>query len=205
MFQGYGMLFEEDEIVIETCLTALLPKPVVSVLEIGTYEGHTARGIKRFLEAHGSSIQYWGIDPGKDAPGSERFGGANPSTFAKPPFPGANFVNACSDVAFHLVPDDFHLILVDGSHSRNAVVLDTANYHRKVAPGGFMLFHDTNPKCQRTGYEPPGPHIPEFGNCVNEALELIHFPWPPWVLFMDKYPLDHHQNGMRAYRNGPKP
>ena len=202
------MVFACDGEVIKASLTALLPKPVVRVLEIGTYEGHTARGIKKFLEAHGSSIAYWGIDPGLADPNGARFSGAKKEFYAKAPFPGANFVKARSDEAFHLVPNDFDFIFVDGNHSRNAVVLDVANYYRKVAPGGFMLFHDINPANQGAKfytYEPPGPQIPEFGNCVVEALELIRFPWEPWFLFMEKYPLDHHQNGTRAYRNGPKP
>ncbi len=192
MFQKYGMMFSCDEAVLDASLEALLPKPVVRVLEIGTYSGHTARGMKKFLEAHGSSIQYWGIEPSKLIP-------------VQDPFPGATVIKGRSDESFHLVPDDLDFIFVDGDHCRNAVILDVFNYYTKVVPGGFMVFHDTNPAGQGKGYEYDGPHIPQFGVAVAEAFQLIGWPWAPWTLFMEKYPPDHHQNGTQSYRNGPKP
>ena len=191
MFQRYGMMFEEDCDVMDAALSELCPKAEVRVCEIGTYSGHTARGMKKFLEDRGSTIRYWGVEP------SLLLHDECPD-----PFPGAVMIRAKSEEGFYLVPGLLDLVFVDGNHSRNGVILDTYNFFTKVVKGGFMLYHDTNPQSQRTGYEYSGPEIPEFGICVNEALELIGFPWEPWFLFMEKYPLDHHQNGMRAYRNG---
>lgn len=186
----HGMVFQSDSDVFDAvCLDVLKRKPVVKFLEIGMWKGLTARGLKSFVEANGGTLDYWGIDPGiLEEPVS--------------PFDGAHFVVGGSEVVFHLVPDDFDVILVDGNHSRNAVILDTFNYAPKVVNCGFMLFHDTNPKCQRTGYEYTGPKIPEFGICVREAWDMIGWPWQPWTLWMDRFEIDHHQNGTTAFRNG---
>jgi hypothetical protein len=189
VFDKYGMMVKEDEDVMDTTLAALLPNPKVRVLEIGTYSGDTARGMKRFLEAHGSSIEYWGIDPSLVL-----------HIETPPPFPGATMIREKSEEAFHLVPDDLHFVFVDGNHSRNSVILDIYNYSTKVVPGGFMVFHDTNPSAQGTGYEYSGPQIPQFGIAVLEAWKLIGWPWKPWQLFMTKYPLDSKQNGATAFR-----
>jgi hypothetical protein len=169
------------------CLEVLKWKHLVRVLEIGMWKGVTARGFKRFIEEHGGAIEYWGIDPGLlEEP--------------EAPFEDANFIKGKSEESFHLFPGLFDIVLVDGNHSRNGVILDTFNYEPKVAPGGFMIYHDTNPKCQGTGYEYDGPHIPEFGIAVRAAWEMIGWPWEPWTLVMEKYEANHHQNGTTAYR-----
>ena len=186
----HGMVFQSDSDVFDAvCLDVLKRKPVVKFLEIGMWKGLTARGLKSFVEANGGTLDYSRVDPGiLEEPVS--------------PFDGAHFVVGGSEVVFHLVPDDFDVILVDGNHSRNAVILDTFNYAPKVVNGGFMLFHDTNPKCQRTGYEYTGPKIPEFGIAVREAWSMMGWPWAPWSLFMERYQKNHHQNGTTAWRKG---
>ena len=193
MFTRYGMMFECDCDVIDACLAEILkhkPGGTVRVCEIGAYEFHTGRGMKKFIEAHGGNIEYWGIEPGKLVP-------------LKEAFPGAHIINERSDWCFHLVPDDLDLVLVDGDHSRNYVILDTMNFYRKVVPSGFMLFHDTNPGTQLQGYEYEGPpHIPEFGIATRAAWDLMHWPWAPWEMWMERIPEHHHQNGMTAFRNG---
>ena len=184
------MCFDCDSDVFDACcLEVLRDKPVVKFLEIGMWKGLTAIGLKKFIEANGGSIDYWGMDPGLLA---------NPEKA----FPEAHVIAGRSEECFHLVPDDFDIIFIDGNHSRNAVILDTFNYERKVVKGGFLMFHDTNPRCQRTGYEYEGPHIPEFGICVREAWDMIGWPWEPWKFFMEGLPPDHHQNGTTSYRKG---
>lgn len=184
----HGMVFASDSDVIDTCCAEVLKdKKVVRVLEIGMWKGLTARGMKRFIEELGGHIDYWGIDPG---------------ILEEPecPFEGSNFVKGKSEEVFHLIPGLFDIVIVDGNHSRNGVILDTFNYEPKVASRGFMLFHDTNPKGQGTGYEYSGPHIPEFGIAVREAWEMIGWPWSSFSMFMERYETDHHQNGMTAFR-----
>jgi hypothetical protein len=186
----HGMVFNCDSDVLDACCEMVLrTKKTVQILEIGMWKGLTALGFKKFIEGHGGNLNYWGIDPGLLA-------------LVDPPFPGAHIITGKSEESFHLVPGNFDIIFVDGNHSRNAVILDTFNYETKVVPGGFMVFHDTNPQCQHTGYEYEGPHIAEFGIAVREAWEMIGWPWEPWAFFMEKYPMDHHQNGTTAFRKG---
>lgn len=185
------MIFPSDSDVLDAvCLEVLKTKKTVKFLEIGMWKGLTARGLKNFIEYNGGQIDYWGIDPGLlEVPQS--------------PFEGAHFVTGKSEEVFHLVPDDFDVVLVDGNHSRNGVILDTYNYYKKVVPGGFMVFHDTNPNAQGTGYEYSGPQIPEFGIAVREAWEMIHWPFIHWAFWMEQYVPDHHQNGTTAFRYVP--
>lgn len=191
LFTKYGAIAEEDGRVLEAALEALTSDIPASVfaLEIGIDCGATARGIRSFLEARNIALRYVGIDPGL----------LNP---VLPPFPGAVVHKAKSEHAFHLVPSAIDLVLVDGNHSRNAVILDTFNYESKVRAGGFMLFHDTAPAMQGQDYQYEGPRIRENHVCVNEALELIGFPWAPWFLFDEDWPKDSTRCGMRAYRKG---
>jgi hypothetical protein len=183
------MMFDSDSDVLDACLTECLKfvKGPIRVLEIGTWEGYTARGMKKFIEERGGTIDYWGIDPGK-------------LHVLEKPFPEANVIAGKSEESFHLVDGFFHFIFVDGNHSRNAVILDTFNYEPMVHPQGFLVFHDTNPKCQLTGYEYEGPHIPEFGIAIREAWKMMGWPWSPWKLWMERYHPHHHQNGTTAFR-----
>lgn len=189
LFTTYGAVCKEDIQVIEASVSALLPRDVVRVLEIGAYEGQTGAGIKRFLEANGSKIAYWGIDPG--------LLGKN-----DPPFEGATTIKGTSEESFHLVPDEFDFIFVDGNHSRNSVMLDILNYEPKVVPGGFMLFHDTSPTMQGQDYQYHGPKIPEFHVAVLAAFELVGWPWHPWTKFMESVPTDDNRYGTHSYRKG---
>lgn len=186
----HGMVFPSDSDVFDAvCLEVLKWKRLVRILEIGMWKGFTARGFKAFIEGHGGTIDYWGIDPGLlEEPES--------------PFEGAHFIKGKSEECFHLFPGKYDIVLVDGNHSRNGVILDTFNYEPLVEPHGFMLFHDTNPKGQGTGHEYTGPKIPQFGIAVREAWAMMGWPWSPWHLWMEKYEENHHQNGTTAFRNG---
>lgn len=190
LFEKYGAICREDAAVLEASLAALLPRGHVRVLEIGSFEGATGRGMKTFLERHGAKIDYWCIDPGI----------LGDFKSAQVPFQGTHEITGKSEDCFHLVPDEFHLVFVDGNHSRNSVILDVFNYSTKVVPGGFMLFHDTSPTAQGKDYQYSGPNIPEFHIAVLEAFRLIGWPWQPWSLFMENTPVDDERYGMQSYR-----
>ncbi len=187
---GYGAIVEEDVLVLESCLEKVCtPGAVVKVCEIGCHDGGTALGIKRYVEAKGCKLDYYGIDPD-----------VHRIAFA---WPDAHLINGDSAEVFHLVPEQLDLLWIDGCHCRNHVILDTVNYVGKVRNFGFVCYHDVNPKIQGVGEKQyHGPERPEFMVNVTEALRLIHFPWAPWEFFMEAYPQDQWGCGTRAYRKG---
>lgn len=92
------------------------------------------------------------------------------------------------------------MLWVDGCHCMRCVVMDVLHYTPKVRPGGYVCFHDVNPKGEGAEHQYHGPMIPEFGLAVNQALHAIRFPWPNWAFFMERVPTDVHNCGTRAYR-----
>lgn len=193
---GYGAIVREDVEVLEACLLAVARDAVVKnrpvrVLEIGMHDGGTARGIERFVKESNWYLDYIGIDP-DDGTKRPRYVPA-----------GGRVVVGDSSEVFSQIPGGLDLVWVDGCHCMNHVILDTLHYGRKVRPGGFMLFHDVNPKGQGKEHQYHGPDEPEFGLAIDMAHEAIEFPWSPWIKFMERVPDDVHNCGTRAYRRGP--
>lgn len=188
---GYGAILMEDVEVLEACLEKLCsPGAVVRMCEIGAHDGGTALGIKRYVESHGAKLEYWGIDPD---PHRNKFA-----------WEGATILQGDSAIEWHKIPGDLDLVWVDGCHCRNHVILDTVNFSPKVRNFGFLCFHDVNPQIQGVGEKQPcGPvDVPQFNVSVVEGLQAINFPWGPWDLFKEAYPLDVWGCGTRAYRKG---
>lgn len=165
----------------------------VRVLEIGTFNGDTSREIKAWFDRKGVPLEFWGIDQGSH-PDFDK------GRWPEKPFPEAHFIQGDSAEVFHLVPDGLHLVLVDGCHCVNHVILDTLHYGKKVVVGGLMLFHDTSPEIQQTMKDPHGPDIPEFHNSVLAAHKLMGFPNYEWVLWRDGFMTGAPWGGMMAYR-----
>lgn len=187
----YGSITNADAEVMDATILKLLLMLRIKVLEIGMFRGGTGLGIKNFAALHGLEVKYWGVDAGY----------INDPVI---PFDGATVIKGKSEEVVDDLPDDFHLIFVDGCHCRNHVILDTFNYSEKVVPGGFMVFHDTHPLEQGIGRQPCGDLInsdkPRFCTNVLNTFEIIHWPWPPWVLFMENYDREWNIGGMRSYQ-----
>lgn len=196
-FDNYyaGSQNPEDVEVLESVLKLYAGKPC-RFLEIGVLTGQTARGIKQFCDENGIALEYWGIDP------------VSPETHNQPrePFPGAHFVQGDSAEVFHLVPKELDVVLSDGCHCVNHVILETVHYGGRVNPNGFMLFHDTSPAIQQAMRDPHGPDIPEFYNSVLAAHAVIGFPqtgnWP-WRHRKESRGRGRVWGGMTAYQKDP--
>lgn len=191
-FEHYyaGSQNPEDVEILESVLKSYSGKPC-RFLEIGVLTGQTARGIKQFCDENKVALEYWGIDP------------VSPETHNQPrePFPGAHFVQGDSVESFHLVPLDLDIVLCDGCHCINHVMLETIHYGDRTVNGGWLLFHDTNECIQHTMRDPHGPDISQFYNSVNRAHELLKFPFYPWRRRMET--TDNHLRkwgGMSAFR-----
>lgn len=200
LFDKYGAILAEDVAVLEACLLAVQDLPggnpiarTIRVLEIGMHDGGTARGIEQFVnKTMGCALQYVGIDP-DDGTSRPRYVPEN----------GIVIIGDSAEV-FNRVPFGFDLVWVDGCHCMNQVMLDTIHYSPCVRPGGFMLFHDVNPRGQGSHHQYQGPETPEFGLATDMAHEEIRFPWAPWTKFAEAWPTEEGRTdcGTRAYRKG---
>lgn len=140
------------------------------LIEIGVLTGQTARGLKRIADEFGTSLMYTGVDP------------VSPTfhNFPREPFPGAVFMQMDSLEAFHVLAGKFDVVISDGCHCFNHVVMETLLYGSIILPGGWMIFHDTNPKIQQTMRDPHGPHVAAFHNSVRAAHDFLGFPNKNW-------------------------
>lgn len=190
-FEHYyaGSQNPEDVEILESVLK-LYAGQTCRFVEIGVLTGQTARGIKQFCDENGVALEYWGIDP------------VSPEHYHQPrePFPGAHFIQGDSAESFHLVPPRVDVVLCDGCHCINHVILETIHYGSRVVSGGSMLFHDTNSLIQQKMRDPHGPDIPQFYNSVLAAHQLLRFPFSPWRLVSSTIMrLDRNWGGMTAY------
>lgn len=186
---SYGAITPADAEVLELVLDQYKLKRI-KFLEIGVYEGATARGIKQRCSENRSPLEYWGIDSGAICD-------------PVPPFDGATFIVGDSAESFHLFPNDFDVVLLDGCHCLNHVILEVFHYGAKVKAGGFLMFHDTWSEIQQTMKDPHGPNIPQFHNSVNLALQIIGFPFKNWHLFRHNWMPGVEYGGMTAYQRLP--
>lgn len=146
-------------------------------LEVGTYQGSTARAIKEFCDNQGTELEYWGIDSGAHPTFREQ------QYMPRIPFPDAHMVIGDSAEVFHLVPPSFDVVFLDGCHCFNHVVLDTLHYGDRVTWNGYLMYHDTDPRFEQTMRDPHGPENALFSNSVNAALEALRMmDHPNWRL-----------------------
>lgn len=184
---GYGAIVNEDVEVLESCLKELIPAGVVRVLEIGAHDGATALGIKRFVEAAGAKLVYYGIEPD---PHRRQFA-----------WEGATLINGKSSEVFNQIPE-VDLVWVDGCHCFTCVALDILLYSPKVRNFGFMCFHDVNPTIQGKEKQYHGPDHPAFYVDVLNGIKAMNFPSGAWEFYAEKCPTDIPGCGTRAYRKG---
>lgn len=202
LFDRYGAILPEDVEVLEDAMRHIVAEwngndpRVVNVLEIGMHDGATARGIETYFNLHGVNIHYIGVDPDD---GTTRFRYV-PN--------GATVIVGDSAEVFARVPGDLDLVWIDGCHCMNHVMLDTIHFAPKVRPGGFMLFHDVNPRGQGLHHQYHGPETPEFGLATDLAHAAIGFPWSsfwkPWDKWIEKIPAEVERTdcGTRSFRKG---
>lgn len=126
----YGWITAPDAALLERALvrtSTAFKSPVI--VEVGVQTGDTARGIKRYMDILDAPFEYWGIDNQRDM-GLE------------PPFAGANIVIGDSVGDIHRLPEQMHLVFIDGCHCLNHVMLDFLHYSQRVVGGGRVIFHD---------------------------------------------------------------
>jgi hypothetical protein len=155
----YGCIGIPDAVFMDSVLLRVSTEfsQRVKFLEIGVSGGWTACGIQKWCDEHGATLEYHGIDLG------------DPQV---PLPPGAVFIKGDSTQVFCAVPCGFNILFIDGCHCVNHSMLDFLHYSPKIVVGGYVLFHDANPKPTWQGlhYQGHGPDIPSFRIAVREAL-----------------------------------
>ena len=143
----------------------------LNFLEIGTYNGSTAWGVKAVVESKGKKLNYWGVDV---------------MTHDAVLWPEANMLIGDSTKIFYQIPNvPFDILFIDGPHNTGNCILDFLNFAPKVKVGGLILFHDSSPASQcklpftsekEAEYKAGGFEIPiheEFGTAVLIALRKL--------------------------------
>jgi hypothetical protein len=165
---NYGLMSVEDAGLIARLLDQLSADfQHVNILEIGVRGGETSRSISSYMGTR--PFSYWGIDNGRDMP-------------VAAPFIGAHLIVGDSAEVSDSVPHGLHLVIIDGCHCKNHVILDWDNYSRKVVDGGVVVFHDTDPAVQGRDYQGHGPQTPDFHIAVLSALDQIGTRMGRWEL-----------------------
>jgi hypothetical protein len=139
----YGLLSKTDIRNLQACLSDILVRrntgSTINVLEIGVWNGSTAKGIRGFLKDQGYPISYCGIENGNGA-----------ESITEPPFGGARIIFGDSISARAKIDDwaRFDLLIIDGCHCLTHACMDFLCYQSLVTIGGYALFHDINPDFQ---------------------------------------------------------
>ncbi len=146
----------------DVALLAALARGASRVVEIGVYEGASAVVLCRTL-ARDAELHL--IDPFGEQPGALRRGWAATEWATRRAVARACRGDRAPRVVWHVAfsadvargwtaPVD--LVFVDGDHLEPGVRLDWDSWHRFVAPGGHVLFHDAR-LGQPGGRGLPGP------------------------------------------------
>lgn len=130
----YGLISQIDAECIEATLNYLMndfPKEDLNIIEIGVFDGQTARGIRDYVFSKKRGICYHAIDNEKDKP-------------ILSPFEACNLVIGNSEDVYNRFENNSqHFIFEDSLHTFPHVVSQFFCYADKVKVGGYMCFHDT--------------------------------------------------------------
>lgn len=144
----FGLLNPTDKVSIITCLDFIAERfdEPLSITEIGINEGKTSLGIKRTLELWGKTLQQiTQVDITYDIIAKwisrEEY---------KNKLPEVNQIQGDSLEVYSSVPDNQHLIFIDGCHCLTHCICDFVNFFPKVKKGGLILMHDANPTISST-------------------------------------------------------
>jgi hypothetical protein len=127
--------------------------------------------MKGYVESQGRKIDYSGFDNSRDMGVREPFHDADDDLSR------AKIYLGDSAETYRYAPKDIHFLLIDGCHCVNHVILDFLHFGDRVAPGGYLAFHDAKPSSQgheKDGqYQGHGPQDGDGGIAIREAHRLL--------------------------------
>lgn len=179
----YGLISKLDAECMEATINYLLhdfPQEDLNIIEIGVFDGQTARGIRDYILSRRRGFCYYAIDNEKDKP-------------ILKPFESCNIIIGNSQEVYNIFEDSSqHFIFVDGLHTFPQVVSDFFCYADKVKDGGYMCFHDTGKHLDPlSGWQGVG-REKDSDMClggVRRALSkigLLTNQLPQWKLIFDE-------------------
>lgn len=138
-------------------LAALLPNPVFA--EVGVWKALTAKGILQMLDDERlPEVKYVGVDPERFSKACWEFSSTRHKT---------EIIPELSTDAAKLIPNEsLAWCFIDACHCEECATADSIAWIPKIAPGGFLAYHDTNPDLRLENVvEPPA---------VREHLKRPH-------------------------------
>lgn len=95
---------------------------------------------------------------------------------------------------------EFDIVLIDGCHCKQCVIDDFNSVSFHLAPGGFIIFHDTDDHCQGIHDKAcESPHQKK-GIEVKSALEELGLPNEDWELFHSTVGRASEWHGLNVFR-----
>lgn len=186
----YGLMTQLDYATMDKTLElvcARFPEGIINTLELGVHRGDTSRGIRDFFKEKQRINFHTGIDSQKDFE-------------MQSPFPECHFIIGNTMDVYNEVKDlSQHFLLIDANHSYAMTMIDFLLYSDKVAPGGYIAFHDTGAHIKpMTDYQGMGSKDdPDFYISCRKALEKLKLLYPEVKGFENGYPLT--TNGANGY------
>lgn len=168
----------------------------LNILEIGTFDGRTARGVRQKMLEMNMNFNFYSIDDGSHMKHNEK------------PFEECNMIFGDSTECFNNVPEELHWVFIDGCHCVNHIMLDFLNYGHRVVNGGVLLFHDTAPQAQAVHrsigscwQQHGNKEDPEFGIATLKAFEKLDIHnRQDWELVSDRFDPKPKLGGISIFR-----
>lgn len=133
-----GILWDDDYPTlvesVNACISAHNIAPIIRFVEVGVADQRTAADLYKHIDSllNNRPWEYYCIDiiP------MQSLG------------PHCRLVQGPSADVAPLVPSPIHWLFIDGCHCHDCVAKDTELYYPKLAPGGYLAYHDASPKAQ---------------------------------------------------------
>lgn len=160
MDERYGLMLPCDGKLLDYSIDSVceaFPVATINLLEVGVFQGVTARGLMGRLRSKGRAFDYTGIDitiqPEAQCEGMKMLCGDS------------------FDVAGRIPDRSQHWILIDACHDFPHVVADFLAYKEKLKRHGLLLFHDITKNFDAARGTP----VPEFYQGHGSRDNLLRY------------------------------
>lgn len=200
-----GSMMDCNRLAFHRAIMELKDRELIRYLEVGCAYGVTCIGVSTYLEAvrmgRWQSVMLdkkeggWAFNPDACKHGAGRLWGAmigcgeTLDNLEK----GKIYLNDDgSDKFLNACPDKFDVILIDACHSKECCTKDFRAIEPMVNRGGFVFFHDADPKSQGLDVQPHCNKPIEVRQALKD-LGLMDNTRNGWVKVEDIQPENHEE------------